>query len=182
MDRKTFLKTIAAVGASLPCWSVAAHAENTKCDGSSCMTDAGAVRQFLSDFLKKEETNLDRTTLVKLMQQRGHACCRALQFRQDLIAKSNGSLDKLVELMGAIVGPENCVRTGNRIALTYPVSKCVCGWSPERTPTPDDPYCECSAANNQALFETVSGSTVQVKVLESPRRGGVHCRFDLRLS
>lgn len=56
MDRKTFLKTIAAVGASLPCWSAAAHAENTKCDGSSCMTDAGAVRQFLSDFLKKEET------------------------------------------------------------------------------------------------------------------------------
>jgi hypothetical protein len=102
------------------------------------MSDSGAVRQFLSDFLLKEENNLDRETLHKLMVQRGRACCRNLQFRQDLIEKSAGSLDKLVELMGKIVGPENCTRAGNTVTLVYPVTKCVCGWSPQRQPMPDD--------------------------------------------
>jgi hypothetical protein len=83
------------------------------------------VRQFLSDFLRKEEFNLDRKTLVKLMQERGRACCRALTFRQDLITNSKGDVDKLVELMGKIVGPANCTRAGNTITLIYPVEKCV---------------------------------------------------------
>jgi len=181
MDRKTFLKSLAAVGATLPCLSIPVKAETAKCDGASCMSDANAVRQFLSDFLKKEESSLNHETLLKLMQQRGRACCRALEFRQKLIADSGGSVDKLVDLMGKIVGADNCRREGDTVTLVYPVTKCVCGWSPERPPTPDDPYCNCSAANNQALFESVSGKPVTVKVMESPRRGGVHCRFNIHL-
>ncbi len=145
------------------------------------MSDSSAIRQFLSDFLAKEEKNLSGDTLLKLMQQRGHACCRALEFRQKLITDSQGSIEKLVELMGKIVGPENCRREGDRVTLIYPVAKCVCGWSPVRPPSPDDPYCNCSAANNQLLFETVSGKPVTVKVIESPRRGGTHCKFDIHL-
>ena len=182
MDRKTFLKSLVTIGAAVPCLSLAAKADSGKCADTSCMSDSGAVRQFLSDFLRKEEKNLDREMLHKLMVQRGRACCRNLQFRQELIDKSAGNLDKLVELMGKIVGPENCTRSGNTVNLVYPVTKCVCGWSPERAPMPDDPYCDCSAANNQALFETVSGGPVDVKVIESPRRGGVHCRFVLRIA
>jgi hypothetical protein len=182
MDRKTFLRGLVTIGAAMPCLSIASRADSGKCADTACMSDSGAVRQFLSDFLLKEEKNLDRETLRKLMVQRGRACCRNLQFRQDLIEKSAGSLDKLVELMGKIVGPENCTRSGNTVTLVYPVTKCVCGWSPQLPPIPNDPYCDCSAANNQDLFETVSGRPVDVKVIESPRRGGVHCRFVLRLS
>jgi hypothetical protein len=145
------------------------------------MSDSSAVRQFLSDFLAKEESSLDHKTLVKLMQQRGRSCCRALKFRQDLIDQIRGDVDKLVELMGKIVGTENCRRAGNEVTLVYPITKCVCGWSPQRSPVPNDPYCECSAANNQALFETVSGRAVSVKVIESPRRGGTHCTFSIHL-
>jgi hypothetical protein len=61
--------------------------------------------------------------------------------------------------------------------LIYPAGKCVCGWSPQREPSADDPYCDCSKANNQLLFETVAGRPVRVKMAESPRRGGAHCRF-----
>jgi hypothetical protein len=146
------------------------------------MSDAAAVRQFLSDFLAKEESSLNHEMLLKLMQERGRSCCRALKFRQDLIERSNGDVDKLVELMAKIVGAENCRRTGNQIMLIYPQGRCICGWSPKRPPTPNDPYCECSAANNQAIFETVSGKGVSVKVLESPRRGGAVCRFHIQLS
>lgn len=182
MDRKTFLKSLAVVGAALPCWSFAAPPVTGKCENAECMSDAAAVRQFLSDFLRKEEPNLGRDTLLKLMHERGRACCRALKFRQDLIEKSQGNVDRLVESMGEIVGPQNCIRTGNTVTLIYPVDKCICGWSPARSPIPDDPYCECSAANNQTLFETVSGGAVHVRVVDSPRRGGSHCRFDIRLA
>jgi hypothetical protein len=182
MDRKTFLKGLVVLGAAVPCGSFAAAAKNGKCEDSACMSDAGAVRQFLSDFLRSEEETLDRATLVKLMQQRGRACCRNLKFRQDLIEQSGGNVDRLVELMGKIVGPDHCTRSENTVTLVYPVTKCVCGWNPERPPTSDDPYCECSAENNRTLFETVAGKPVSVKVLTSPRRGGEHCTFQLNLA
>ena len=146
------------------------------------MSDAGAVRQFLTDFLVNEEHSLDHDALLKLMKQRGRACCRTLEFRQKLIAESNGNLDKLVELMGKIVGAENCRRDGDKITLVYPVDHCVCTLNPKRPVSPDDPYCNCSAANNQLLFETVAGKPVSVKVVESPRRGGKNCRFILNLA
>jgi hypothetical protein len=181
MNRKTFLKSLAAAGVSLPCLSLTLNAETGKCDGEKCISDAGAVRHFLSDFIIKEETNLGHDTLLKLMQERGRNCCRTLDFRQKLIADSQGNVDKLVELMGKIVGPENCRREGNSVTLIYPTDKCLCTANPVRPPSSDDPYCNCSAANNQLLFETVSGKPVTVKVMESPRRGGKHCRFDVRL-
>lgn len=182
MDRKTFLKSLVVLGAAVPCSRIGAATDDGACEDAKCMSDAGAVRQFLSDFLRTEEKNLDRATLVKLMQQRGRACCKNLKFRQDLIAQSAGSVDKLVELMGKIVGAANCTRSGNTISLVYPVSKCVCGWSPERAPMADDPYCECSAENNRTLFETVAGKPVRAKVLTSPRRGGEHCTFEIKLA
>ena len=182
MDRRTILKSLATATASIPVLSIAAKADTGRCENTSCMSDSGAVRQFLSEFLANEESSLDHQTLVKLMQQRGRACCRALKFRQDLIQQSNGDVDKLVELMGKIVGAENCRRIGNQVTLIYPQGKCVCGWSPTRPPTSNDPYCDCSAANNQSIFETVSGKAVSVKVLESPRRGGVVCRFQIQLT
>ena len=181
MDRKTFLKGLALAGASLPCWSRAAETETGKCDGEKCRSDAATVRQFLSDFIANEDSTLDRDALRKLMEQRGRECCRALEFRQKLIADSNGSVDKLVELMGKIVGPANCRRDGDFVTLIYPVDHCVCGWSPARPVSPNDPYCDCSAANNRTLFETVRGKPVTVKVLESPRRTGKSCTFLIHL-
>lgn len=181
MDRKTFLKSLVVLGAA-QCMPLSASKNTGKCKDAQCMSDAGAVRQFLSDFILDQEKNIDRATLIKLMRERGRACCRNLKFRQDLIDQSAGNLDKLVELMGKIVGPANCTRSGNTVTLVYPVTKCVCGWSSDRPPTPGDPYCECSAENNRTLFETVAGKPVSAKVLTSPRRGGVHCTFQLKLS
>jgi len=183
MDRKTFLWNVLAAGAVLPCCSQADQADTGRCGDAKCMSDAGAVRQFLSGFLPKVENSFSRDDLVRLMEERGRACCRALEFRQKLIQDSQGSMDKLVELMGKIVGPENCRREGNLVTLIYPAGQCVCGWSPQRPPRPDDPYCECSKANNQLLFETVAGKPLRVEVADSPRRhAGARCRFLIHLS
>ena len=182
MDRKTFLKNLTVAGAALPGCSALAQSGSGKCDTAACTNDASAVRDFLSAFVQKEESRLDRPTLIKLMEERGRACCRTLEFRQKLIAESQGSLDKLVELMGKIVGPENCRREGEKVTLIYPSGKCGCGGSPKREPTANDPYCDCSKANNQLLFQTVAGKPVRVEVTESPRRGGKRCLFHIQLT
>lgn len=181
MDRKTFFKTLAA-GAAVPgcCFS---QAPSGKCDTAQCGSDAAAVRKFLSDFLQKNETTLDRKVLIQLAEERGRACCRALAFRQKLIDDSAGNIDKLVELMGKIVGPDNCRRNGDTVTLIYPQGHCVCGWSPKRDrPMPEDFYCECSKANNQLIFSTVYGKPVQARIVESHRRGGKVCRFLIDLA
>jgi hypothetical protein len=59
------------------------------------VSDANAVREFLSAFLSKEESGLSRAALIKLMKERGRACCRALTFRRDLIRDGQGDVDKL---------------------------------------------------------------------------------------
>lgn len=183
MNRKTFLRNLVAAGTVLPCCSSPGQAESGKCEDAKCTSDAKAVRDFLSAFLRKEENSLHRDALIKLMEERGRACCRALDFRQKLIQDSQGNLDKLVELLGKIVGRENCRRDGDLVTLIYPSGQCVCGWSPKRAPMPDDPYCDCSKANNQLLFETVGGKPVRVEVADSPRRhAGARCRFLIHLA
>jgi hypothetical protein len=184
INRKTCLKT--SLGCAAGCLAFAA------CPGSLTAAPATVaalpdpntsttILNWLSPLIVREEKNLDRAALIKLLQERGQLCCRSLDFRQKLVTDSAGDVDKLVELMGKIVGPENCRREGDTVQLVYPVKKCGCGRSPQRDPIPDDPYCECSAANNRTLFEIVSGRPVHVAVTESPRRGGSCCRFAIQL-
>jgi hypothetical protein len=183
MDRKEFLQTTmkgAAIGAILPCCCGLLQAESDKC--AQPESNSAFLREWLSEFVAKNEPELSRNDAVKLLEERGRACCRALEFRQKMIRDSNGSLEKLVELMGKVVGPENCRLEGNQVTLIYPVNKCVCGWSPQRAVAQaDDPYCECSKSNNQYLFETVTGKKVRAQVTESPRRGQAHCKFVLQV-
>ena len=184
MDRKVFLKNaLGCVGCIvLPSAAVTKISAADPPAAAGPVLDAAALREWLSQFVAKQEGHMNREALVTLLEERGRACCKALTFRQDLIRDSKGSVDRLVELMGKIVGPENCTRQGNLVTLVYPVQKCVCGWSPQRAPMADDPYCECSKANNQMLFETVSGKPVKVQVVESARRNGKPCRFLIQLA
>ncbi|ACB76316.1 hypothetical protein [Opitutus terrae] len=184
VDRKTFLRT--TLGCAAQCLALASCPTALKAAAPATPDDpelakARAAIDWLAPFINREEKNLDRAALVKLLEERGRLCCRTLDFRQKLIHDSAGDVDKLVELMGKIVGPENCVREADTIRLTYPMATCGCGRSPVRAPTPDDPFCECSKSNNRTLFEIVSGRPVQAQVIESPRRGGQHCRFVIQL-
>jgi hypothetical protein len=184
MDRKEFLKVTAkgaVVGFMLPCCAGQAATEAAKCAEPAASCDAAFLRDWLSEFVPREESTLGRVAVVKLLEERGRACCRSLEFRQKLIRDSNGSLERLVELMGKIVGPENCRLEGKTVTLIYPRDKCGCGWNPQRAIAPDDPYCECSKSNNKYLFEIVTGKKVQARVTESPRRGQSHCKFIIQI-
>ncbi len=192
IDRKAFLRSalgcVAACAVasrshaadSAPMPSTAAAVPQPPKPSDPGAADARTVFKWLSPFIVREEKTLERGTLVKLLEERGRLCCRLLGFRQKLIADSQGDVNKLVELMGKIVGPENCTRQGDVVTLVYP-QKCGCVANPKREPSPDDPYCECSKSNNQTLFQIVSGRAVSARVVESPRRGGQVCRFLITL-
>jgi len=100
MNRKTFPVESGGSRRNPPRLFEPGHPESGKCEGAKCVSDANAVREFLSAFLSKEESGLGRDALIKLMEERGRACCRTLTFRRDLIRDSQGDVDKLVELMG----------------------------------------------------------------------------------
>jgi hypothetical protein len=185
MNRKAFLK--GALGCAAGCMaspfcSGPLQAAPGQPGAPPSAHEAAFLRSWLNQFVQREESQLERGTLIKLLEERGRACCLALDFRQKLVKDSQGSVEKLIELLGKIVGPENATRQGNDVILIYPVAKCGCGWNPQTAPAPDDPYCDCSKANNQRLFEIVGGKPVKVEVTESPRRGGSHCRFVIHLA
>jgi len=186
IERRAFLQralgcaATCLAAASLPDSLAAAPAGSVPPPDTATAT-AVAVHDWLTQFVTREEKNLDRAAVVKLLEQRGRFCCARLDFRRKLVADSHGDVDELVRLMGQIVGPANCRRDGDTITLVYPSGKCGCGWSPKRDPSPDDPYCDCSKANNQRLFEIVSGRPVQARVTDSPRRNGKPCRFVIQL-
>ena len=149
IERRAFLKRALGctagclAAASLPDALAAAPAESGPPPDTAATV---AVHDWLTQFVTREEKNLDRAAVVKLLEQRGRLCCARLDFRRKLVADSHGDVDELVRLMGKIVGPANCRRDGDTVTLVYPSGKCGCGWSPKRDPSPDDPYCDCSKA------------------------------------
>ncbi len=186
LDRRTFVQNTLCCAATCAAAMAATSplvAEGTPPTPVGDPDKAATVHDWLTQFITREEKTLDPAALTKLLEQRGRQCCARLDFRQKFAAEAGGDVDKLVELMGKIVGPENCVREGDTITLVYPAGECRCGWNPKRdTPSPDDPYCNCSMANNQRLFEFVSGRQVNVQLTDSPRRNGKLCRFVITLA
>lgn len=186
LDRRTFVQNTLCCAAACGAAMAAVPALAADASPPAPVGDpekAATVHDWLTQFITTEEKNLDQPTLFKLLEQRGRQCCARLDFRQKLAAEAGGDVDKLVELMGKIVGAENCVRSGDTITLVYPSGRCGCGWNPKReTPSADDPYCNCSMANNQRLFEFVSGRKVNVQLTDSPRRNGKRCRFIITLA
>lgn len=189
IDRRSFVQSTlccaAACAAAMSAAPVPLAAAPAEGDGSPLpdKDKAATVHDWLTQFIHEQETGLDRDALEKLLHERGRQCCARLDFRRQMAAEAGGDVDRLVALLGERVGPENCRREGDTVTLIYPVDHCVCGWSRKvEKPTPDDPYCACSQANNQRLFEVVSGRTVSVQVTDSPRRNGKPCRFVITLS
>lgn len=54
---------------------------------------------------------------------------------------------------------------------------CYCPATKFRPTKPNDLHCECTRATHQAIFETALGRPIEVKILESVRRGNKTCHF-----
>lgn len=208
MDRKQFLKGVLQAGTAICCCPAVLRGDQPgRAAGSPAAQDwitglenrmrEGSLspawrriefgEQWLQRLLASMDTILDPRTRSRLMQSCGRACyIQAFGIAPD----EKPSPEVLESFLRA--GAENGTkRDGDTVYFQYtnvnpqgtgiPDGRCLCPFvesGPERlSPT----YCQCSAGYVKELFERMTGSPVEVEVVESLRTGGTLCRFKVNL-
>lgn len=134
------------------------------------------LQNWLADFMEAVDKDVDPTTRVKLYEGTGRGCFNRHQFKKDIAEKGKGDLNKLIE---AYKQNYEIWRDGEMIHIRYGESnpQCYCPAAKSHAPKPNDIHCECTRTAHQTIFETALGKPVNVKILESFRRGGKTCHF-----
>jgi hypothetical protein len=128
------------------------------------------------DLLEAIDKEIDLETKIKLMEGCGRGCYNRFQFKQDIAKAGKGDLDKLIKAYRQnfeIWKDEE----GVHIRYGETSKKCYCPAAQIRHPQPNDLHCECTRTTHQTIFEEALGIPVNVKIVESLRRGGKTCHF-----
>ena len=183
MNRKDFFRNSLTAGACAGCFLLPAStlmaSEHTFTDDEKSrelLQEKEFIQNWLSDLMATVETELDEPTRVKLMAGCGVGCFNRHQFKKDIAEKGKGDLDKLI---AAYKNNFEVWKEGNSVHIRYgEVSQgCYCPAAKYRPAKPHDLHCECTRATHQTIFETALGRPVDVKILESVRRGNKTCHF-----
>jgi hypothetical protein len=187
MERKKFLRVSLCLGAlggvrqalgeepkgaTPPAPATPAVAPN-RCEGQ-----AEFGRRLLARFMTDMDAQLDEPRRVALMEARGRSCARLGPIR--LAQAHKGNLEAFIEDFGRHMGPDGLRREGNVVKVKYPT--CYCPLASEIKEALSPTYCNCSVGWLKELYETVTGKPVKVEVLETVKRGGQACRFNVILT
>jgi hypothetical protein len=183
MNRKDFFRSSLAASACAGCFLVpgtsqialgAVTSEDDKYQ--QLLQEKEFIQNWLADLISTIEIELDKSTQMKLMAGCGRGCFNRHKFKSDIAEKGKGDLDKLIV---AYKNNFEVWKDGNSVHIRYgEVSKgCYCPAAKFRPAKPNDLHCECTRATHQTIFETALGRPVDVKILESVRRGNQTCHF-----
>jgi hypothetical protein len=178
MERKKFLSASLCLGALCGVGPAAAEegqaepAPVTPCDEKAAFT-----RVWIKRFMDNLDAHVDEPRRLALMEARGRSCARGGPVR--LAEADKGNLDKFVSDLAGHVGPEGVRCEGDVVKVAYPT--CFCPLVAEVNEALSPTYCHCSVGWLKEMFETASGKPVRVEVVETVKRGGKMCRFDVRL-
>jgi hypothetical protein len=183
MNRKDFFRNSFAASACAGCFLLPATSliasdspapEDEKY--KQLLQEKEFIQNWLTDLISTIETELDRPTQVKLLAGCGRGCFNRHQFKRDIAERGKGDLDKLIDAYKANF---EAWKDGNTVHIRFgEVSPgCYCPAARFRPAKPNDLHCECTRATHQAIFETALGRPVDVKILESVRRGNKTCHF-----
>lgn len=183
MNRKDFFRSSLAASACAGCFlmpvssviaSVNPPVEDEKYQ--QLLQEKEFIQNWLSDLLSTIESELDEPTRIKLLAGCGRGCFNRHTFKSDIAVKGKGDLNKLLEAYKANF---EVWQEGNTVHVRYgEVSQgCYCPAAKFRPAKPNDLHCECTRATHQAIFETALERPVDVKILESVRRGNKTCHF-----
>jgi hypothetical protein len=188
MERKKFLRVSLCLGAlggvrqalgeepkgaTPPAPATPAVAPPNRCEGQ-----AEFGRRLLARFMTDMDAQLDEPRRVALMEARGRSCARLGPIR--LAQAHKGNLEAFIEDFGRHMGPDGLRREGNVVKVKYPT--CYCPLASEIKEALSPTYCNCSVGWLKELYETVTGKPVKVEVLETVKRGGQACRFNVILT
>jgi hypothetical protein len=183
MNRKDFFRSSLAFSACAGCFllpSIPTTAASAVPDNDekykSLLQEKEFIQNWLSDLMGTIEAELDEATKVKLLAGCGRGCFNRFKFKSDIAEKGKGDLDKLIE---AYKNNFEVWKEGNTVHIRYgEVSQgCYCPAAKYRPAKPNDLHCECTRATHQTIFETALGRPIDVKILESVRRGNKTCHF-----
>lgn len=183
MNRKDFFRSSLAASACAGCFLLPATSvmgtetvleEDEKYQ--KLLQEKEFIQNWLADLISTIETELDEPTRVKLMAGCGRGCFNRHSFKRDMAVKGKGDVDKLLEAYKANV---EVWKEGNTVHIRYGevAPGCWCPAAKYRPAKPNDLHCECTRASHQTIFETALGRPVDVKILESVRRGQKTCHF-----
>jgi hypothetical protein len=139
--------------------------------------DREFVERWVGDLIDNMENSLEKEELEALMIENGRDCARSGAIGH--ARERKGDLEGFLGVMRSWLGEENVSRIGGEIRVVY--SRCLCplvAEGPERLP---DSYCICSTGWLHEMFETVTGSPVEVIIHESIKRGGKECVFTVKV-
>jgi hypothetical protein len=134
------------------------------------------IQNWLSDLLDAMDAELDRPTRERLMEACGRGCFLRHAFKRELAAQGRGSLEKLIAAMQNNFEVWKA-EDGVHILYGETAVRCYCPVQPGRTGYPDELHCNCTRATHQAIFAAALGRPVEVKIIETLRRGGKTCHF-----
>ena len=139
------------------------------------------ISNWLNDLWDAIDTQVDEKTKVKLIEGCGRGCFLRHQFKRDIAAQGQGSIDRLIE---AYKKNFEIWREGDLVHIRYgAVTKaCYCPVAKYRPIKPNDLHCECTRMTHQSIFETALSRPFKVDVVESLRRGGKNCHFVVHLT
>jgi hypothetical protein len=183
MNRKDFFEKIAgcgfcaSAGAALSRRALAA--ENAEEGASAAERAKAKIASWITDLITSAKTGEERAQLIKMLESCGRKCFH--QHEPPAAPETRGNLEACILNFQKILGAENVKREGNVVHFRYPMSSCVCPVANSVPVQPDDLFCNCSRGWVQAAFDAALGGIPRVKCLESFRRGGKACRFDIEV-
>ena len=168
MHRKEFL---GCCGIALIGIQPAPAADQTESDREKEFT-----KDWMEDLFDSMYAQLDEKTRVKVMAGCGQGCFRRFAFKQEIANLGRGDVDRLVQ---AYKRNFEIWRDGDQVHIRYGATnkQCYCPAARYHPVRPNDMHCECTRATHQTIFETALERPVDVKIVESLRRGGVTCHF-----
>jgi hypothetical protein len=178
MDRKHFLKASLCLGALCGTRPLAdAQEKPTAPESNPCAGAMRYARHWVKDLIDQADAQLTEPQRRALLEARGRSCAKGGAARRAEPFK--GKLDEFVADVRAHMGKDAASREGNVVTVTYP--RCLCPLVADFQEPLSASYCFCSAGWLKEVYETVSEKPVTVQIVETVKRGGQRCRFEVRL-
>ena len=179
MDRKYFLKASLCLSAASGTRSLAGADEKPAGPESNpCAGAMGYARHWVKDLIDQADAQLTEPQRRALLEARGRSCAKSGAARR--AAPFKGKLDEFVADVQAHMGKDAVSREGNVVTVTYP--RCLCPLVSDLQEPLSASYCFCSAGWLKEVYEAVSARPVTVEILETVKRGGQRCRFEVKLN
>jgi hypothetical protein len=175
MDRKHFLRASLCLGAFCGVRSLGAEEEPSPAPENPCAGAMGYARHWVKDLIDHADAQMSEPQRKALLEARGRSCAQGGAARRAEPFK--GKLDEFIADLQKHMGPDAARREGDVVKVTYP--RCFCPLVADMQEPLSASYCFCSAGWLKEVYETVTGKAVAVEILETVKRGGQQCRFNV---